>query len=255
MHDSKALSFLGMLEAYYNQRFTKPYDLVDRFIAPSAYMKEVSVAFGVAAERIEVIRNFISEQWLSLPETNAKAFASDYLLYYGRLSPEKGVADIIEALSLQKDNKLRLLIAGTGPAEGELRQKIADSGLGERVELLGFRRGQELLDLIQGAKAVVLPSRWPENMPYTLLESMAMAKIVIAARVGGLSEMIEDMQSSFLFKAGNVSHLAEKIDELMALDIVKFAEMAAKTRQIAEKNGPEKHYDAIIKLYEQVRVN
>ena len=57
---------------------------------------------------------------------------------------------------------------------------------------------------MRGAELVVIPSRWYENAPYGAIEAMAAGKIVIAAAIGGLTELIRDGENGFLFASGNI---------------------------------------------------
>ena len=107
--DSYAKSLLAMLEAYLNVNLLKRYDDVDVFIAPSNFMKEVSVRFGMPAEKIQVLHNFIDAEKFNAADSKI----GDYLLYFGRLAEEKGVGMLIEAMKDLPSEKLK--IVGEGP--------------------------------------------------------------------------------------------------------------------------------------------
>ena len=109
VHDSYAKSLLAALEAYLNVSWLKRYDDVDLFIAPSIFMKEVSVRSGLPAEKIQVMHNFLDREKYSA----ADSIAGDYFLYFGRLAEEKGVDLLIEAIKDLPNEKLK--IVGEGP--------------------------------------------------------------------------------------------------------------------------------------------
>ncbi|MFH0856804.1 MAG: glycosyltransferase family 4 protein, partial [bacterium] len=225
----------------------KTYDDVDLFIAPSRFMKDVCVRFGVPEKKIKVIYNFI--------DTDGKFFAANnqaeekYLLYFGRLSHEKGVDNLLEAMAKIGGN-LKLKIAGSGAEFKKLEDKIKRLGL-DRVELLGQKFGQELINLIVDAKAVIIPSIWNENMPFSMLEAMAEGKVVIASRTGGIGEIIRDKENGFLFKYGNIDELAEKIQDLDKFDLNKIGQAAIK--RVMELNETA-HYRDIMEVYEKLRI-
>ena len=94
---------------------------------------------------------------------------------------------------------------------------------------MGYKSGIELNQIVNKAKAIIIPSIWAENMPFSLLESLSVGKIVIASRVGGMVELIEDGKSGFLFENGNYHQLAEKIDNLNKYDLLSIKKMAQKS--------------------------
>jgi len=213
-HNSYKKSFLAMLESYLNNKILNYYKYIDIFIAPSRYMKEVSVQFGIPENKIKVIYNFIPKDLKNnLQIENNKI--SNYLLYFGRLSREKGIGVLIDAFRKVKGYNLK--IVGSGPEYENLQGKIKKLKL-NNIELLGPKYGQDLEKLVKNVKAVIIPSLWQENMPYSLLESLDAGKIVIASRIGGMKEIINDGQNGFLFTPGDSQELANKINNLKSTD-------------------------------------
>ncbi len=251
MHNSRAKSFLGMMEAYLNNKI---YQNVDLFIAPSRFMKEVCVKFGLDEKRIVVLNNFLSDDWFKnqAPPDFVNTKNSDYLFYYGRLTAEKGVTMLIDAFAQSKNNDLKLVIAGTGPLEAQLKQKIHELALGDKISMIGFSKDQELQNIIKNAKAVLMTPLWSENMPYTLLESMALGKIVVSARVGGMPEMIQEGENGFLFQAGNTQELSQKIADLQKLSDEQLKQMSNNSFLLAKKLHKKQHYLEIMKHYTNI---
>ncbi|MDO8668368.1 MAG: glycosyltransferase [bacterium] len=245
-HGSYGQSFLAMLEAYFNQRLLKVYDQVDLFIAPSQAMKEACVKFGLARNKIINLCYPIN-----LNDNNLENIdASNYILYFGRLAPEKGVDLLLEAM-VKVNGKISLKIAGGGPDYQSIENQIKKLGLSQRVELLGEKYGDELSVLIKHALAVVVPSVWPENMPYSMLESLAMGKIVIASRIGGMSEIIKDGDNGWLFKSGDSHELVLKINlATVRNEFIKTMEKTAKN-SLREFNIQD-HYEKIRLLYGKI---
>ena len=149
----------------------------------------------------------------------------DYLLYFGRLAPEKGVATLLRAAA---QAGVTLKLAGTGPEDETLRRLAAE--LGADAQFLGFQSGAALHALIRGARAVVLPSEWYENAPMSVLESFAFGKPVLGAQIGGIPEMIEAGLSGWTFASGDVAALAERLREIRATPDARIAEMGRAAR-------------------------
>lgn len=196
-------SMLGTVEAYYH-KLTKRYNIIDHIITPSAFYKQKFEEFGVSADRVTHIPNFLDRSYPDVFPIDAEA---PYYLYLGRLSHEKGIPTLIEAA---KATGIHLKIVGNGPLYEQLKASETD-----RISLLGFKSGQELLDLVGNAKAVVLPSEWYENGPYSAIEALQVGRPLIGARIGGIPELIHN--NGFLFESGSTEDLCRAIRDMEAL--------------------------------------
>ena len=238
--DSFFMSALVMKEMYFHHSILKIYEKsVDRFIAPSQFMKDTVVKFGQPEDKVEVLYNFVNQDQTTL--TTVK----DYLLYFGRLSEEKGLPVVLRALSETK-KKYKLKIAGEGPELVNLRRQVRDLKLDNQVEFLGFQSGEALARTIKEAKAILMPSVWLENMPFALLEAVAAGKVVIASRTGGLPEVIVDGRTGFLFETGNSADLVKVLDDLDNHDLEVMGQAAKKA---AEKFNFDSHLEKLLKIY------
>jgi len=240
-------SFLATIEMYLHHKILKIYKKnIAYFIAPSEFMKNTVVNFGWDKNKIKVIYNFSEKM-----DDKISDKIGDYGLYFGRLSREKGIDILIEALGLS-DKKNKLKIIGTGPEENNLKQLVKKLKLSKRVEFLGYKSGQELQDIIRGSRLVYLPSTWNENMPLTLLESLNLRKVVIASRTGGLPELIRDKETGFLFENGNIKELAQIIDNSYNYDLIK---MGSKAKESIENLRVEKHLIELLDVYNNILKN
>jgi len=235
-------SFMGMLEAYLWNRLIKIYDLVDVFIAPSKFMRDKCVDFGIPPEKIKIVYNFYDAPAGSKIATENM---EKYILYYGRLSKEKGVDVLLEAMRGVR-SEIKLKIVGAGREYKYLEKQINKFNLQDRVSLLGPKYGNDLQIIINQAIAVILPSLWQENMPYCLLEPMAIGKTMIVSRVGGITEIIKDKENGFSFEAGDFQALAKIINCLEKFDQTKIGESAKET---IKKLNSKNHYQEILKIY------
>lgn len=233
-------SALSTAEMYLHHSLMKVYEKnVSLFISSSEFMRNKAIEWGLPEAKVVVQPYFID-----LPAFEANLQPGNYLLYFGRLAEEKGVDTLIKAM-IQCPNE-RLKIVGDGPERSSLELLVSDSGLSGRVEFLGKKTGGDLWTLIREAKAVVVPSQWYEVFGLVNVEAMACAKPVIGARIGGISELIDDGQDGFLFEAANVDDLARKIKLLNSADIPKMGNLA---RQKSLKYGQAEHLEVILNLY------
>ncbi len=240
--DSYAKSALATLEAYFNN---KKYRQIDMFIAPGRFMKNICVDFGIAKEKISVINNFINIKDF---RNYAASPTDDYLLYFGRLAPEKGVDNLILAMAATKTD-LQCKIVGNGPEKENWQRLIKKHSLQNRVKIINAQYGADLEKLIARARAIVLPSVWPENMPYVMLESLAYGKVVIAAKSGGMTEFIIDKKSGFLYSPHNIAELTHIIEGLPNYDLALIGENA---RKAAKKADADIHYQKLYDLFTKV---
>lgn len=269
MHNSRAKSFLAMLEAYLHRKILKSYEQVDLFIAPSEYLKNIIVKSGIKEKKIKVITNFVPEKFLNcchceeeqsddvaIPGParcsrdcrasfhSARNDIGDYNLYYGRISKEKGIDFLIRTIADILDEKLYII--GSGPEFFKLKALIKELNAQDRIKMLGPKHGDSLIEYIKNAKSVVISSLWPENMPLALLESMSLGKIVIASRVGGLPEIIKNNKNGYLFDPGDSSTLKQIIAKLGESN-TEIGKNARKTVEILNVKNYTKKYLKIIK--------
>ena len=132
----------------------------------------------------------------------------------GNFTPKKAHADLVEAFALLRREApaARLVFVGLGPLEAELRERVARLGLDDAVVFAGFRT--DAPRLAAAFDVFVLPSRF-EGLSIALLEAMALGRAVVATRVGGNAEVIEDGVSGVLVKAGDRRALAAEVAALL----------------------------------------
>lgn len=240
MKDSLALSALIYLESTVHRLFGLYRNNLARVILPSRFYQAKFQEWGWPAEKLTYIPNFIeADRYTAFPDPG------DYFLYFGRLSPEKGVATLLRAAALAQ---VKLRIAGAGPDEAELRTLAAT--VGAQVEFLGVIRGEALSELVSGSRCVVLPSEWYENAPMSVLEAFAMGKPVLGADIGGIPEMVLPGETGFLFASGDVEQLAARMRQVQGLPAPVLRDMGnLASRFVREKFSPRVYQDAMLELY------
>ncbi len=209
---SRARSALLALEAYW-QRFSKVYDRVDYFIAPSEYLCDIMRAAGVPAARIRHVPQLSPEPG-DEGAPNAEearmlnALPSKFFACAGRLSPEKGVAVLIDAA--RQLPAVTVLIAGDGPQAQVLRARA--NGL-QNVVFAGHLSRAATASVITRATALVIPSLWAENAPMVVLEAARAGTPVIGSGSGGLRELIPRM-AGVAVAPGSVAELVRAMEQV-----------------------------------------
>lgn len=208
MKDSFTLSIVRALTIKMHQ-WMSIYNKVDAFVAPSRRMKKALVDFGIPQEKIHYVPGFINLEDFH-PEQNTKGYA----LYFGRLSPEKGIDVLLDAWATMGNSAPSLLIVGNGEEESHLKEKRDKLGL-SNVEFKDFTRdAKELGSIIRKCSFVVIPSLWEDNSPMAAYEAMAYGKPIIASALGGLRDQVDPRKSGLLARAGSSEDLANAVQEL-----------------------------------------
>lgn len=200
IHGSKVKSIIGSVEGILYNKFKSSYKKVEKFICPSYFLEnKLLTASDIYKGKTIAIHNFIELKELNSYEKD------NYVLFFGRLSEEKGLAMFIECC--KKLSNIKFKVAGTGPLD------YICKGI-ENVEFVGFKTGKELEELIAKAKFSIYPSIWYENCPLSILESESLGTPVITAKHGGMMELVEDYETGMLVENINEDNLRQAINDL-----------------------------------------
>lgn len=202
--DSRIQTFLlaGSLAIH---RFIGTYKKVDGYIVLTDFNKN-KLKKIISEEKIYIKPNFIKKR--TSKESNEE---KKYFLFLGRIDELKGIKLLVEAW--EAIDKSKLLIVGKGPLEEEIKEYIRNNNI-KNINLLGFKNRDEVMNLIKGAKALIVPSQWYEGFPMTIVEAFSLGVPVIASDIGNLSTIIKNRENGLLFKYDNKDCLIEKILEL-----------------------------------------
>ena len=233
-------SIVAMMTTLYD-RVSRVPSKVKRFITPSRFLMGKLIEGKIKKEKIVSIPNFVDVESF-IPRTE-----KGYFLYFGRLSHEKGIDLLIDAVSSMKNVSLK--IAGEGPLSEDLKKLVAEKGAD--VEFLGFVTGADLRLLLEESSFVVVPSRWYENLPFSVMESLAAGKPVVAADIGGIPEMVEDGVNGLLFPAGDREKLAECLGRMTSDSDMRRRMGEAGRKKAEDLYDTDSHYCQIIGLYNE----
>ncbi len=219
------------------------------FHTPSKFMREYCVAAGWPRDRFELFPYVV--------DVAAIPFApggDGSVLYAGRLSHEKGVAMVVHAVAQIPGQQL--YIAGTGPLEGSLRSYVREHELEDRIIFTGHLSKTALREEMRRCSSVVVPSQWPENYPFAVLEAQAMGKVVVASRLGGIPEQIRHGITGFLVKEQTPEAWAAALRHVQELHPRQVQALGEEARSwVALYHEPAVHYERLLHAYHQAMKN
>lgn len=166
------------------------------------------------------------------------------LAFVGHLVPEKGILDLAAALRRLTRPPL-LLMAGDGPARGQMEAVLREGGIAARF--YGYVQPEMTATILAAADAVTLPSHY-EGLPVSICEAMLAARPVVATTVGGIPEIIKDHQTGFLAAPHDVEALSRLYAEVLA-DRAKAAAIGAKAQEFAREHLT---WDANARAYDRL---
>lgn len=188
------------------------FELVDRFLAPSRFLRDRYVAWGLPADRIEVVPN--GRPPAAVHEAPRRDGRHDVFGYFGNLSPFKGVTVAIDAarrLLDAGDDRFTLEIHGGAPFQTEeFRAGVAEgiAACRGRAVAHGPYRREEMAGLLSRVDWAVMPSIWWENAPLVIQEAFQQGRPVICSDIGGMAEAVRDGVDGLHFRAGDAADLA-----------------------------------------------
>lgn len=191
-------------------------------IAISQYNKEIMVkeAGEACRDKIHVVHCGVEpEVFAFLPEKDNDVFQ---ILCVASFETVKGHRYLIKACQLlaQRGHTFACHLIGAGPVQSEVEQRIRNSGIAERFHVHGGKTRPEVLEFYARADVKVLASvRTPngkrEGIPVVLMEAMASGLPVVASRISGIPELVDDEQSGILFTPGNPEEMAAALERLI----------------------------------------
>ena len=256
---SRAKSALAALEASFNSSHHSN-ERIDRVIAPSRFMRSKLIEGGWPEGKVEALQNFADDAILARASGVADDVTdreSPYLLFFGRLSAEKGVDVLLRAFdaaapSLPRD--MRLIVVGDGPDAAEFRDLAVSLDSAPRIEFAGYQTGDALQTYVERASLAIASSRWRENMPYSIVEAFAAGTPVVGTRIGGIPELVTDGVTGFACEPGDVATMADAMvrGAEAFLDAPVYVRMQESCRAYVRENcSRDKFMDQLVRLYEE----
>ncbi len=220
--DGSRLASLGVAVEKAAHRALRGHARPDVYVCPSRALADGLADDGVNGP-VEVVPNLVTLAAEPGPP------GTD-VVYAGRLTAEKGIAELVALARALPE--VRLHVYGDGPERSKLE------GL-PNVVVHGARPREEVHGALARAGVVVVPSRWPENQPYAVLEAQGLGRPVVAAAVGGVPELVDDGVDGRLVPPGSAPALIEAVRALLASPDTAAAMGIEARRRVLANHGPE----------------
>jgi glycosyltransferase involved in cell wall biosynthesis len=229
-------------EAYMRKFIFDPLTYINHFIFVSQFSRSKHISYDQRYEnKSSHLYNFSNSL-----ENGRKVIKGNYLFYYGRLSKEKGILNLINAV---KRTNSKLKIAGDGPQKELVLNEIKGF---TNIEYVGFKSGDELIDLIINSSFVVVPSEWYENNPMTIVESFILGKPVIGSNIGGIPELVIN-KTGFVFESANEISLCKSIELAEQLTNNEYDIISNNCHIFSKSNFDEQnHLKELTEIYNKV---
>lgn len=239
-HNSLPKSIISASEGWLYRASLK-YDRFDAILCPSRFIQDVYEHDPRFHRRTLLMPNPVSkrETVAKKPDINDKH--KDYVFYFGRISPEKGVKNIVESARQLPD--IPFVIAGGDDVTGLLKN------MPKNMEFVGFKTGKDLDTLIQDAKLVILPSICYENCPLAVIEAQQLGAAVLVPGYGGTAEMTIGPQ----LRDGRAETLTNAIRKLCGNEKVLYEMRADSFERTQKYPSLQEHVSEIVSYYERLR--
>lgn len=196
---------------------------VDLFIAPSRFLLERHVAWGLPRERFALLENLLPAGHAAATAPGPRRGGGPFRAgFFGQLSRLKGVDVLLRAAELLEERGVNAVIELHGTAEHQpdsFREHVRTvlEKPPRRLIPRGPYRNDEVTELMRGVDAVLVPSIWWENSPLIIQEAAAAGRPVIGSDLGGIREKLAELPGSMTFRTGDAMDLAARIAEMAAL--------------------------------------
>jgi glycosyltransferase involved in cell wall biosynthesis len=221
------------------------YGRVDRFLAPSTFLRDRVVEGGLPAERIDVLSNPV----VAASEPRRARAGPPVVVYASRLVAEKGLGCLLDAAAgLPPGTRVRVI--GSGRIERQVRARVTAQGL--PVDVLGPLLPDQVAAHLRTATAAVLPALWWENCPMAVLEPAALGVPVVASAVGGIPELVQDGRTGLLVPPGDPVALATALTALIDRPGSAARMGKAAWERVRARHDPVAHVAALLRVYRTV---
>jgi glycosyltransferase involved in cell wall biosynthesis len=233
----------------------------DSITVNSSATRKAVLELGANAEKVHLIPAVanVGEVNPDLVDAIEKKYGKSHkVLFVGRFIEEKGVLDLLQAFAqvVEQLGEVQCLFAGDGVLRAEMEEMARDLKIEQAVHFVGWQPGNEIASWMAAADVLVVPSKpvgtWQEAQGLVVVEAMAVGTPVIASRIGGIPDMVEDGVTGRLFTAGGSKQLADLLLDRFSnqVDYQRMTQ-AAKVR-VAEHYAPDAVVRQARELYRRV---
>jgi glycosyltransferase involved in cell wall biosynthesis len=246
----RLFSFIKGIRSFISYHLIGHERLIDKFIAPSDFLKNKLLQAGIDKNKITVMRNpcaFSVNEWGGIENKKNE------IVYFGRFSAEKNLKLLIEAFARlivdQDFNCYKLKFIGSGEEKLQMQKLVRRLHIEDKVIFLGFLAGKNLAKAVAPSKISVIPSKWYENAPLSIIESVMLNVIPVVSNIGGMNELHLLLGVGETFETQNVNDLVRKLRKI----IKNYEEYSKKCKEkgilCREIFSKDKYSKELIQLY------
>lgn len=214
-------------------------------IALTQFARSKFVEQGLPADKLCVKPNFVH------PDPMPSTSEGNYVLFAGRLTPEKRISTVLMAFKLLRD-RVPLMVVGGGPERIHLEKEAESYGL-TNITFRGQLTREQTLEAMHGARFQIFSSEWYETFGMIIAESFACGNPVLCSRLGAMQEIVDDGRTGLHFTPGDPGDLAEKIDRAWN-DAALVRELGRQARlEFESKYTAEINYPLLMDIYQRAR--
>ncbi|MEO6000850.1 MAG: glycosyltransferase family 4 protein [Chitinophagaceae bacterium] len=242
--DSKLLTFWISFSMQIHH-WMNTWKMSNRFIVLTQHAKDIFLKSRANFTDDQIL---IKPNFCSIPsQVTFNTSPSDYFLYVGRLSEEKGISLLLETFAA---SRYKIKIAGDGPLLNEVKYYCSQF---PNIEYIGVLEKSRIFDLLNNCTALVFPSIWYEGMPLTIIEAFASGAPVIATRLGAMESMISNGYNGLHFEVGNSTDLKAQLDKWQNFDSGQKEAYRKNARKTYEEfYTPERNFEQLLSIYTDV---
>ncbi len=212
--NSVALSALRSFSMYLH-KFIHLWHSIDAIIAPCIFMQKLLIENGFDENKIHHIPQIPPPIPQDIHLQQPAPHPREYILYFGRISPEKGLKTLIKAYQQTRATKDLIIIGRSYDGHREELEQLVDNDHRQSIYFHDFMETEALSVWIHHALFSVVPSEWYDNAPLSILESYMGKTAVLGADIGGIPELIKNEQTGILFTPTNVEELRDQLENMM----------------------------------------
>lgn len=233
-----------------NYIFRKPIDylrksklgIFDKILAPSEDLANLSSRFV----ETEVLHNFVDTSKYVYNENKSR----EDILFVGKICEEKGLSFLLDIAEQLPDQEFKIV------GKGEIRNYKDDAEEREmsNVRFSGYISEEELIESYQTAEIIIMPSKWRENAPLTLLESLASGTPALVTKIGGMRNYVDE-ETGYVVEYGDVESATGYIRSFLSSSLEEKNRIRESCRQTAINHSQEKHISRVVGKYEEILEN
>lgn len=209
LNNGKAEKLLGLRNEYIKGICAQ----VDLFLSPSRFLKEKFVDFGIPSEKIiHSPYGFNTGSFQAIRKNSSRWIRFAFI---GNMMPAKGLHVLIQAFNKTNDDNVELKIYGKESSyKGRFLRylkTLKKNVQNKNIRFMGGFDNSKIAEIFESIDVLVVPSIWQENAPLVIQEAFLAKTPVIASRIGGIPELVQDHRNGLLFEPGNPLDLYNKI--------------------------------------------